>query len=279
VPGRVVWTPGESKQLYLKARDWWANDKEAFKISKPGAPFGLMFADLVLNTLRRLGDFLARAVLPQMEWADEDDWQQLLGWLQEVRDVGVFSTVALPYILLKRAAEAEALGKTIAADLVSDVEEAVAAAAKTTRHWANLSAIGCVPDPPPSLLITLIERVIFRRKPGIRSCLLQLSDLIREQPKAITPSQAALLCASLTPWHHATILPVPNEGLGDFHEAERPDLRVRIGYLAGALQMWHTKFASGAPEPVALSLWRDLCAEDPLPEMRRAFNAGSQLEP
>jgi hypothetical protein len=57
--------------------------------------FGLRFADLVLRTSRRLGDFLARAVLPQMEWADEDDWQQLLGWLQEVRDVGVFPTVVV----------------------------------------------------------------------------------------------------------------------------------------------------------------------------------------
>jgi hypothetical protein len=130
-----------------------------------------------------------------------------------------------------------------------------------------------------SLLTGLIERVIFRRKSGIRSCLWELSCLIREQADAITSSQAALLCASLTPWHQATVLPVPNDALGEFSEAERPDLRVRIGYLAGALQIWHTKFAPEAPEPPALSLWRNLCAADVLPEIRRAFDAGSQLEP
>lgn len=278
VLGDVEWTSEESKHLYLKARDWWANDKGAFEIVKPGEPFGLMGADSVLNTLRRLGDFLARVVLPRMEWADEGKWQELLGWIQEIRDVGVFPTVALPYMLLQRPSEAEEIGKTIAGDLDSDVEDAVVAAAKATRHWAHLSAVRCVPVPPPGLLATLIERVIFRRKLGIRSCLLQLSYLIREQAEAITSCQAALLCASLTPWNQATILPVPNGAPGEFSEAERPYLRVVIGYLAGVLQTWHNKIAPTAPEPPALSLWKQLCADNVLPEIRRAFDEGSQLE-
>ena len=57
----VVWTPTESKQLYLNARAWWANDKEAFDLEKEVDPFGLL--DSIRKTLRRLGDFLARAVI------------------------------------------------------------------------------------------------------------------------------------------------------------------------------------------------------------------------
>ncbi len=277
--GSVEWTPEESKHLYLKACNWWGNDKGVFEMVNPGEPFGPMRADSVLNTLRRLGDFLARAVLPKMVWADESEWQQLLDWIQEMRGVSVFPTVALPYMLFQRPLEVETIGKTIIADLDSDVEDRVAAAAKAARHWTHLSVIHCVPAPPPSLLTALIERVMFRRKPGIHSCLWQLSCLIREQAETITSSQVSLLCASLTPWHQATILPVPDDGLGEFPEAERPDLRARVGDLAGALHIWHTKFAPEAPEPPAVLLWRNLCATDVLPEIRRAFDAGSQLEP
>jgi hypothetical protein len=241
--GTVEWTQDEAKQLFYKAHEWWANDKEAFEIAKRGAPFGLVGADPVLNTLRRLGEFLARAVLPRMEWADENEWQQLLEWLREIRGFDAFPTLALPYILLQRPAEAEIIAGTIAADLNSDVEGAVVAAAKAIRHWIHLSSIDRISTPPPSLMATFIERVIFRRKPGTVSCLQQLAYLITERPEAITPSQAALLTASLVPWHHATILPVSDEVIGDFHEAERPDLRVLIGWLAGALKIWHTKSA------------------------------------
>jgi len=177
-----------------------------------------------------------------MEWADEDEWQQLVAWLQEVRGVGVFPTLALPYILLQRPAEAELIARTITADTNSDVDDAVSAAAEAIRHWIHLSAIGRVSTPPPSLMTTLIERVIFRRKAGISSCLGHLACLITERQAAITPTQAALLTASLVPWHYATILPVPAEGGGDFPEAERPDLRVSIASLAGALKIWYKMF-------------------------------------
>lgn len=270
--GTVEWTTDESKQLYLKVRDWWANDKKALEIKKDRVPFSLG-PNPVLDTLNILGLFLARAVLPKMEWADENDWQQLLEWLREVRSFGSFPTLALPYILLQRPAETETVIRTITDDINSDMEDAVASAAKAIRHWINLAAIDLVAAPPSSLMTALIERVIFRRKPGIITSLGQLVYLIIEKPGAITPSQAALLTASLVPWHHATILPVPVGEIGDFHEAERPDLRVLIGRMAGALNIWYTKCVHESPQPPSIMLWHDLCVSDPLPEIRRAFNA------
>lgn len=274
--GAVDWTPQEAKLLYQKALDWWAKDKKAFEFAERTS-FDLMGTNPVLKTLARLGQFLSRVVLPRMEWADENDWRQLLAWLREIRSVGAFPTVALPYILLQRSAEAGTVAGTISTDLNSDVEGAVAAAAKALRHWIHLSAIGRIPAPAPSMTAVLIERVIFRRKAGIRSCLNQLSFLVTERPEAITVSQAALLTASLMPWHYATILPVQDEVLGEFPESERPDLRALVGGLAGALKIWYTKSSPEAPEPSAITWWRDSCASDPLPEIRRAFNAWDRV--
>jgi hypothetical protein len=168
--------------------------------------------------------------------------------------------------------------KVITADLNTDREDAVAAAAKTIRHWVHLSAVDRIAKPAPSLVRALIERVIFRRKAGIPSCLNQLACLITERPEAITPSQAELLTASLIPWHHATILPMPDESVGDFPEAERPALRVFIARLASALKIWHTKVAPEVPEPPPITLSKDSCAADLLPEIRRAFNAWTEYQ-
>jgi hypothetical protein len=121
-------------------------------------------------------------------------------------------------------------------------------------------------------MTTLVECVVFRRRPGINSCLAHLACLIVERPEAITPSQAALLTTSLVPWHDVTILPLPGGGSGDFHESERPDLRVSLAHMAGALKTWHANASPEAPEPAAITLWRELCAKDPLPEIRRAFD-------
>ena len=124
----------------------------------------------------------------------------------------------------------------------------------------------------------LIERVTFRRKSGIVACLAQLAYLVVERPEIITPNEASLLTASLIPWHQATILPLLDEAVGDFPEAERPDLRAFVGQMAGALKNWHVKSAPEAEVqiPPPITAWENFCASDPLPEIRRAFNTWTQ---
>jgi hypothetical protein len=43
--------------------------------------------------------------------------------------------------------------------------------------------------------------------------------------------------------------------------------------LAGALDVWSKKSAPLTPVPYNVTFWRNLCADDPLPEIRRAINA------
>jgi len=174
-------------------------------------------------------------------------------------------------VLLHRPPEAEHVAETINADVGSDVDEAASTAALAIRHWTHLAALGHVPTPPPRIFATLVERVLFRRKPVINPCLVHLTYLVVERPEALAPVQADLLAASLIPWHHATILSAEDEATGEFHRVERPDLRANVAGLAGALEAWYQKSLPQRPEPPAIAAWRDWCASDPLPEVRRAF--------
>lgn len=274
--GLIEWTSEQAKQLHLKAREWWANDKRAFDAEKDPS-FGLMGPNPVLKTLGRLGQFLSRVVLPQMAWATDADWQQLLAWLQEIRAAGAYPTVALPYILLKRPGEADSAAGTIVGDLAGSVDSAVAAGAKAVRHWVHLSEAKMVPSPPSTLMAALAERVAFRRRPGVDSCLWHLASLIAERPEAITQAQAQLLTASLVPWKDATELRTSEGEDYDFPSGQKLELRASVGRLAGALSIWHEKFSSGVPEPLGVALWRDACKSDCLPEVRRAIGFWERL--
>jgi len=266
--GTIEWTRDEARQLYQKAREWWANDKKAFE----GGNSPSSSLNPVLRTLTRLGQFLARVVIPHMDGAPEGEWKQLLDWLREIRGVGAFPTLALPYVLLARPEQVQSVGETISDDLASEKEGAVAAAAIALRHWIHLSAIDRAPSPPSGLLVALIERIIFRRKPGIHSCIRQLAYLMTERNEAITLSQADLLNASLIPWHQATVLPVAKVGRGDIDEEERPAVQGTIAMLAGALRTWYGKSAPEQPETLGIALWRESSKSSCLPEVRRAFD-------
>jgi hypothetical protein len=269
--GSVEWTQEESRELYSRSRKWFDHNKQALEIAKGGGPFGMLAAQPVMAGLGTLGDFLVRAILPKLEWTDSNEWIQFREWIMSLREAGAFLLEALPYGLMRFPDEADSVFAVIAHDLDSSNSDAVASSSKAIRHWIHLSADQFLPKPPGLLLELLIQKVLFRSKPGAISYLWHLACLLLDRPEEISPAQGNLLSASLVSWDDATILPMPYGSSGDFGELERPTLRVAIGQFAGALARWHKKICPNEKEPVPITLWRDKCASAPLPEIRRAF--------
>lgn len=269
--GTVDWSGEEVKQLYTRALEWWANDRQAFDLKTPDL---MGAADSVRATAAQVGAFLSRIVLPNMESAEEDQWRRVLTLLQELREVAAFPTEALPYVLLHRPAELSSVVKTISEDLGSDDERAIGAAAKAIRHWAQLSASDRVPELPSNLVAGMVERVALRRRPGVVSCLVQLTLLLAESPGAIAIPDATLLSASLVPWYEATDQLGDTGCSGDLEDIQQIELRQCVGGLAGALRTWYATQSPGVPEHPGIAKWEQWCASDVLPEVRRAFSAG-----
>jgi len=268
--GTIDWTPVEAELLYRKTIEWWQDDKEAFEIEKRSESIGAFGPNPVVETLEYIGLFLAKAILPIVKWTD-DDYKKFIDWIAELRQHSISPSIALPYVLLTRPSEAPSIAQIISDDLQSDRRESVGVAAETIRHWICLSLAEFVSPPPETLLQAIVERIVFRQKPGLRECLDQLNLLLFDRIDALNERQIELLIASLGPWYSSTMAA---NGIrdGEFSDEERCELRVKIAMLAGSLSGWLRHHKPDGIEPSQIIRWRELCATDPLPEVRRAFN-------
>jgi hypothetical protein len=255
--GFVDWSWRDAKKLWSKTIEWWHGDWRN------------------VATARNAATFLWRAVLPKMDTASEADWKDVIVFLEEARQRGVFLTKAWPYVLIHRSSETQRVGRMIADDLSSDVKGAVEAGAHAVRHWIHLADAGVAERPPKQAVDALLHRVVFRRRIGAEECLRQLTLLLAEQPGFFGLCNVDLMVASLTPWSESIRLPVQDDQDGDFPENERPDLRVQLGGLAAALSGWIRIKFPGRPEPRSIADLRAQYASDPLPEVRRSFDARS----
>ena len=268
--GIIEWNWDETKELWDKVLKWWDNEKIVLPIERFSPfPFG---TEHISDNLEDVGAFLARAILPKMDSASEDEWNRMLAFLSEARKRGVYLTMALPYVLLHRSSERDGIIQTIFEDLSSDNEKAVKASAQAVRHWIHLADAGLLDNLPTAAVDKLILRVLFRRPEGILTCLDQLALLIIEKPAVFNPDQVNLVVASFTPWSQATCLPLSEERNEGFPEEERPELRDLLGRLASALSIWLENQFPDQPEPTEISLLRESYKSDPLPEVRRAFD-------
>ena len=262
--GSVEWTRKEMKILWSKIHEWWHNERALQGRSR--------FPNNVAENAENAGIFLRRAVLPNMAKAGDDEWQEILEFLEDTRRHGVYLTEALPYVLLHRASEHSRIERTIIDDLSCDEEEAVSVGSKALRHWIHLAAAGLLESSPQQAAERLLRRVIFRRRVGAIACLDQVAALLVEQPEVFGRHHVDLMISSLPPWSEAISLPIREDRHGDFEEEERPELRALLGSLAGALGAWLSREFPDRPEPHEIFDLRAQYEADPLPEVRRSMN-------
>ena len=273
--GIIEWNVHEVKELMDRLFKWWDEQKSVLLASMAAHFLG---TEHILASLEKMGTFLARVVLPNMDSASEDEWNKVMMFMFDLRKYEVYLNTALLYILLHRSSEEERVFQTILDDLLSGNEKAVRASARAIRHWSYLADEGFLEDAPTAAIDELIRRVVFRRTEGIQFCLEQLTFLLLEKPNFFSSDQVNLIVASLTPWHQVTRLTFSEEDSGYFAVEERPELCVLIGRLASALSIWLKKKLPEQPEPSEISILREAYKVSPLPEVRRAFDTWKFLE-
>ncbi|MDD4349210.1 MAG: SIR2 family protein [Opitutales bacterium] len=266
--GLIQWTPSESKALLERVVRWW----NAHKMALGRDSFGRFTVRHIESTVKEIPQYLSRAVIPNVSDMTEDEWKSLSVCLDEMRDVGFYPTVSLPYILIHLPEKSDETTLRILEDLRSDSEECVAAAAEAVRHWVQLAERKHVPIYSSELILTLIHRVIFRRQSGLLMCLDVLTLLLKESPGSFSRSDIELMISSLLAWHGVLEMTNQSELPSEFDLADKPIFRTYVARLVSALSVWMKSNRPGEPEPPSIELWRNTCANDPLPEVRRSFS-------
>ena len=267
--GFVEWTWEETKACWSKINEWWQNDKRGLESRS------LFGADGIVATASSAGVFLRRAVLPEMKAASDDEWKEVLGFLEDARRHGVFLSSTWPYVLIHRPSESSRVAEIVIGDLSSDVEDAVVAGAEAVSHWIHLATAGVLESPPEQVVDAVLHRVVFRRPIGAAACLQHVAILVREQPEFFDSRHFELLISCLIPWVESIRVPIRDGRDGDFREYERPDLRVFLGRLASALSRWVVSKPRERPEPNVISHLREVYGSDRLPEVRRSLDERS----
>jgi hypothetical protein len=270
----IVWSPEETMILWGKIFEWWENEKVIFFKDDLGQ-FEAMFIDGLSITLKNIGNFLARAILPNKGAVTEDDFNAVFAFLDETRKFDIFLTMTLPYTLINKPEESDRITKTITNDLLLGCEQAVVAASEAVYHWCCLASEKLVENPPKTVLDHLVKRVIYRQKKGVINCLDYLIQILSKQPKQMCLVQVSLIVSSLNPWR-ITLTSALDNG-GEFSTEECPDLLTVLGILASTLSIWLKENNPTTSEPTEIIAWRELCQSSPLPEVRRAFDVLSNL--
>ena len=272
--GKIEWNLAEARELWKRVYEWWNSDKHAIRLankhsSQPSIHI-LDYASYARHTTSRIGQFLARVVLPHLDSGHEDEWSEILSFLSETREYEIFLTTSLPYILLHRSNEYDKVLKTIQDELSSSDDEKVKAAAAAISHWAYLGDEPQATHPPPKLIDDLVKRVVFRRPEGVVSCLYHLAIIIKNKPDQIDSNQIQLISSSLIPWLQTVHIPISERNIAGFPEHEIPLLRAGLGNLAIALREWLKSNQPDQPEPIEMTDLLELFKSDPLPEVRRS---------
>lgn len=213
-----------------------------------------------------------------MDSATEEEWSRLLKFFEDLRSHGVFTTMALPYVLIHNPAESIAAADRLSKDLCSDSEKQVAAAINAVRHWAHLSFNKKVTSLPPRLVSVLIRRIVLREKVGLQPILIIVALLLLERPEVFSRADIDLIVSSLVTWHRVLDLACKDESSTEFDDRQKPYLRTLVGRLAGSIDVWLKSTVPSELEPEAIALWREKCQVDPLPEVRRSFDDWSSFQ-
>ena len=218
--------------------------------------------------------FLVRVRVAGMAAAPEEEWEQLLEFVDDTRKYGVLLTAATPYFLIHRPDRRDDTADRVTDDLAGGAGAVADYAARAVRHWVHLADAQLVEPVPNPVIGALVDRVAFRRLAGARFCVRELSALLVEKGAAFSGESVDRLISGLTAWEEA-VAPEPDDhDGGGIAPDERPDLRERVGLLANALGTWWEEHRAGRDLPRPVRQVLDRYRQDPLPEVRRAVSEG-----
>jgi hypothetical protein len=270
----VDWTTDEVTQLLKKADGWWNDEKEDLQDEFINRPYSI--ADTVRAQFSDLVELMADVILPRLADAEEETKTLAGRLLSEMEQSGLCVLSALPMTLFIYPNSYDEIARKLRVGLNSMKEEEVRGSTFGIFMWLVHGSRQCIPTPPDDLLNELVNRVVTtRRQPGLDSAIGQLSVIVWRLSNLLNESQIESLCIALEYLIKETELPKRQDrkaisGLCiTIPINDRPIYRELAADLAYGLFILFTSKNKEVPQ--ILLKWKEICQNDPLPEVRRVW--------
>lgn len=253
-----------------KAVSWWADEKDELT-SDFADIFG--FRERIKWRFYKLVQIMAQIILPKAGILEETELNKVRSLLDDMEKNGIFILLALPSLLIVEPNESSKISRKFRKSLNSFNKEEVKSTINGIYNWMILHSQGKVPPVPPDLIDELVNRCVARKQPCLDILIGQLSLIASRVPNTLKKQQIDELCVALEYLIKETEIPScvdDDSGASLFLPIDEiPRYRELSARLAYTLYERHKK--NGCSIPNIVLEWKEVCALDPLPEVRKAW--------
>jgi hypothetical protein len=269
------WTSDDVQILIRKIINSWNNQKEEIERI-------FLRNDLLGDELKKyffqMKQLIAKVILPRSVDSEDEVKSSIKNFISDLETLGVLTLSLLPTALFIDPKNYDTVAQKLRFTLNSTEQDNIADSIDGLYLWFFYSARGSIPAPPNDLLNELVNRVLIRRQPGLDSVMQCLAAILKDLPQLFTDTQLEKenMCIALQYLLQDTEL--PNQLERDTLERgnmviavnARPKYRELAAEIAYRLHQLYTQTPEKAM-PDILTKWREICQNDPLPEVRKVW--------
>lgn len=270
----VDWSSNEAEQLLRKLAACWDDERNEFsRLWGNNVP---LISDNLQKYLNIVVQLLSIVILPRLADSEDEIKRLAKRLLSELEQLGMCVLPALPMTLFIDADTYDEIARKLRVNLNSMKEQEVHNAILGFYYWLIHSAKQRIPTPPVDIFNELVNRVAYRRQPGLKSALDMVLSLMKRLPELLNESQQEFLCVALEYLIEETELTNKQEleTISDFNTvisvSDRPEYRRLAAQLAYELYRLFSQ-RPDAKLPQILARWKEICQNDPLPEVRKVW--------
>jgi hypothetical protein len=275
VDGKYIeWTPDELSALLLKVEEVW--DDLKVLLGNFGKDLKAYTLDSLHSQFSGLVRLLNVAVLPNIHQLRKDEVEILkLRLLPEMENLGVNVLSAYPFVLLIDPGYYDRVTTMLREGIISPNPSKVHDALIGIYHWICCSRNENCLSPPEDLLNELVHKISTRRQPELDMALNIAAAIVEGCPGIFSQKQLQELYIGLEYLLVETDLAHEHESDEQWDQPvsiplnEKPDIRRYSAVLAHVLYKYCTAHSNGVPK--VLDKWKEICENDPLPEVRKAW--------
>jgi hypothetical protein len=269
----VDWSSEDVKCLLDKILNWWNQYRDQI-LANLESPYPQL-QDSVSPVVSKLIEVVSYIVLPRLGNSDDQVKEGIKNLIQDLDNVGFRVIAAMPMTLFILPDDFDQVSQRMREALTSISIDEIQEADLSLFYWLAYSCTHNIPKPPPDLLDILVNRVVTRRQPGLRTALGWLSNILKEIPEQLNDEQLDSLCLALKYLLKEANLPTLFEfemelsTKSSIATSDRPEYQRICSQLAFRLHKLLLQQSKEIPE--ILTQWKDFSENSVLPEVRKVW--------